>query len=62
MHYRLATPKDKAAASILHETLRHLKKKPEMRRDVSRLSSACRAPEKYDLLPTAPQPALLTQA
>jgi ArsR family transcriptional regulator len=62
MHYRLATPKDQAAASILQETLKHLKKKHEMRRDVSRLSSACCAPEKYELLQTAPQPALLTQA
>jgi ArsR family transcriptional regulator len=62
MHYRLATPKDTAAASILHETLKHLKKKPEMRRDVSRLSSACCAPQKYELLQTAPQPALLTPA
>lgn len=62
MHYRLATPKDHAVASILHETLKHLKKKPEMRRDVSRLSSACCAPERYELPQTAPQPALLTQA
>ena len=62
MHYRLATPKDQAAASILQETLKHLKKKPEMRGDVSRLSSACCAPQKYELLQTAPQPALLTQA
>src|ERR1700692_3649361 len=30
MHYRLVTPKDKAAASILNETLKHLKQKPEM--------------------------------
>jgi ArsR family transcriptional regulator len=62
MHYRLAAPKDEAAASILHETLKHLKNKSEMRRDVSRLSSACCAPEKYELLQTAPQPALLTPA
>jgi ArsR family transcriptional regulator len=46
MHYRLIAPRDEAAASILHETLKHLKKKPE----------------KYELLQTAPQPALLTQA
>jgi ArsR family transcriptional regulator len=62
MHYRLAAPKDQGAASILHETLKHLKKKSDMRRDVSRLSSACCAPEKYELLQTAPQPALLTPA
>jgi ArsR family transcriptional regulator len=60
MHYRLATPKDRAAASILRETLKHLKDKPEMRRDVSRLSAACCTPRKYELLQTAPQPAVLT--
>jgi ArsR family transcriptional regulator, arsenate/arsenite/antimonite-responsive transcriptional repressor len=57
MHYRLVVPKDNAAASILHETLKHLKSKPEMRRDVSRLSAACCAPEKYETLQAAPQPA-----
>jgi ArsR family transcriptional regulator len=60
MHYRLVTPKDQAAASILHETLKHLKEKTEMRRDISRLSSACCAPQKYELLQTAPQPAILS--
>ena len=60
MHYRLVTPKDRAAASILRETLKHLKLAPEMRNDISRLSSACCAPEKYELPHSAPQPALLT--
>jgi ArsR family transcriptional regulator len=60
MHYRLVAPKDEAAASILRETLRHLKEKPEMRRDISRLSSACCAPEKYELPQTVPQPAVVT--
>jgi ArsR family transcriptional regulator len=59
MHYRLVPPRDQAAASILRETLKHLKKKPEMLRDVSRLSTACCAPETYELLQAAPQPALL---
>ena len=59
MHYRLVAPKDQAAASILGETLIHLKKKPEMRRDISRLSSACCAPEKYELPQAAPQPAVV---
>jgi len=62
MHYRLVAPTDPAAASILRETLRHLKNKPEMRRDISRLSTACCAPQKYELLQTAPQPAILTPA
>jgi ArsR family transcriptional regulator, arsenate/arsenite/antimonite-responsive transcriptional repressor len=60
MHYRLVTPKDKAAASILSETLKHLKAKPELHRDVSRLSAACCTPQRYELPLAAPQPALLT--
>lgn len=60
MHYRLVTPKDDAAAGILQETLKHLKKKPEMRRDVSRLGAACCEPRKYELLQAAPQPANVT--
>jgi ArsR family transcriptional regulator len=60
MHYRLVTPNDDAVASILHETLKLLKKKPEMRRDVSRLGVACCGPRKYELLQAAPQPANVT--
>jgi ArsR family transcriptional regulator len=60
MHYRLVTPKDKAAASILGETLKHLKTKPELHRDVSRLRAACCTPQRYELPLAAPQPALLT--
>jgi ArsR family transcriptional regulator len=60
MHYRLVTPRDRAAASILRETLKHLKLAPAMRKDVSRLSSACCTPEKYELPQLAPQPALMT--
>jgi len=62
MHYRLVAPGDQAAASILSETLKHLKTKPEMRHDVSRLNSACCSPQRYELPQTAPQPALLTSA
>jgi hypothetical protein len=50
-------PKDDAAAAILHETLKHLRSKPEMRRDIARLGSACCTPEKYDALISAPPPA-----
>lgn len=59
MHYRLAIPRDPTAAGILRETLTHLKKKPDMRRDVSRLSAACCAPQKFTLLQDAPPPALV---
>ena len=62
MHYRLTIPKDEVASRILRETLRHLKEKPEMKRDVARLSSACCAPQKYVLLQSAPQPAILRAA
>ena len=59
MHYRLAMPKDEIAARILQETLKHLREKPEMRRDVSRLGDACCAPQKFEALQGAPQPALV---
>jgi ArsR family transcriptional regulator len=60
MHYRLVMPKDQAAASILSETLKHLKQKPEMHKDIARLSAACCAPQKYELPAAAPQPAVVT--
>jgi ArsR family transcriptional regulator len=59
MHYRLTIPRDDVAARILRETLKHLRERPEMKRDVARLSSACCAPQKYVLLQSAPQPALV---
>jgi ArsR family transcriptional regulator, arsenate/arsenite/antimonite-responsive transcriptional repressor len=59
MHYRLTIPKDEVASRILRETLGHLREKTEMKRDVARLSSACCAPQKYVLLQSAPQPAIL---
>jgi ArsR family transcriptional regulator, arsenate/arsenite/antimonite-responsive transcriptional repressor len=59
-HYRLAMPKDETAASILRETLKHLRSKPEMQRDIARLSSACCTPRRYALLQDAPVPASLS--
>ena len=59
MHYRLTIPKDQAAASILRETLKHLREKPETQRDISRLRSACCSPHKFEPLLGAPAPALL---
>ena len=56
MHYRLAAPKDEIAANILRETLRHLRQKPEMKRDVCRLGDACCAPQKFEVPAAAPQP------
>lgn len=59
MHYRLIIPKDRVAASILQQTLKHLREKPEMKRDVSRLGAACCSPQKFELPQRAPQPALV---
>lgn len=59
MHYRLTIPKDDVAARILRETLRHLRERPEMKRDLVRLGAACCAPEKFVLLEGAPQPAVV---
>lgn len=56
MHYRLAMPKDETAAAILRETVKHLGVKPEMRRDVARLSSVCCKPGTFELLEGAPLP------
>ncbi len=62
MHYRLTIPRDEVAARILRETLRHLRERPEMKRDVTRLSSACCAPQKFVLLEGAPPPTTLRAA
>jgi ArsR family transcriptional regulator len=59
MHYRLVVPKNKAALAILRETLKHFTENPEMRRDLSRLSSACCVPQKFNAIQDAPQPASL---
>jgi ArsR family transcriptional regulator len=56
MHYRLVMPKDEVAANILRETLAHLRRKPEMKRDVARLGDACCAPQKFEVPASAPAP------
>ena len=60
MHYRLVVPKDATAASVLQETLKHLREKPEMKRDISRLGVATCSPQKFELPERVPQPALAT--
>ena len=59
MHYRLTIPEDEVAARILCEALRHLRERPEMKRDVTRLSTACCTPQKFVLLDGAPAPTTL---
>jgi len=56
MHYRLAMPDDEAAAAVLREVLRQVQPMPAMRRDASRLTSACCAPQNFEVPAAAPQP------
>ena len=59
MHYRLLQPHDEVAQDILRSTLRKLAARPEMRRDVSKLGSACCEPN--GLIRLAPRPAKLSR-
>jgi ArsR family transcriptional regulator len=56
MHYRLRMPDDEAGAAILREVVLRLAAVPAMRRDVSRLTSACCTPKSLQLPAAAPQP------
>lgn len=56
MHYRLRTPDDDAAAAVLREVLGRLQAIPAMQRDASRLTSACCAPQKFEVPAAAPPP------
>jgi ArsR family transcriptional regulator len=56
MHYRLLAPRDAVASSILKETLKHLRERPDMRRDFTRLGSACCKPGEFEIPEKAPQP------
>jgi ArsR family transcriptional regulator, arsenate/arsenite/antimonite-responsive transcriptional repressor len=62
MHYRLSMPRDKTAAAILQETLKHLGVRVEMQRDIARLNSACCQSEKFELLEGAPLPQAIVKA
>jgi ArsR family transcriptional regulator len=59
MHYRVIVPPDSHTAHILDEVRASLAHDPEMRRDRERLRHACRAPEKFVRLQSAPHPALV---
>ena len=56
MHYRIERPDDAAAASILDAVLDTLKSDRAMQSDVTRLSRACCAPERFVSLQGAPVP------
>jgi ArsR family transcriptional regulator len=60
MHYRLIVPQDTVASSILKETLKHLRERPDMRRDFAQLGTACCKPGEFELPPRAPQPSLVS--
>jgi ArsR family transcriptional regulator len=57
MHYRIAVPKEAAAAEILREVLQALAEDREMRNDLVRLERACCAPTPFVRLQGAPLPA-----
>lgn len=59
MHYRLVVPRDAAAASILKETLVHLRKRPGLRNELAKLTSACCRPAAFELPAKAPQPSIV---
>jgi len=59
MHYRLVVPNDPAAAAILRVALEHLRRIPEMERDVARVDFARGALGKFVTLQRAPQPTLI---
>jgi ArsR family transcriptional regulator, arsenate/arsenite/antimonite-responsive transcriptional repressor len=58
MHYRLIPPADAGASAILKETLKGLRERPDMRRDLSKLDTACCAPGEFSIPEKAPQPSL----
>jgi ArsR family transcriptional regulator len=62
MHYRLVVPHDAVASSILQETLKHLRERPDMQRDFARLDSACCKPGEFELPEKAPQPSRVSLA
>jgi len=56
MHYRVLVPRDEAAAAILRETLAHLRVRPDMQRDLTKLTDTCCNPGLLELPQEAPQP------
>jgi ArsR family transcriptional regulator len=59
MHYRLLAPRDAVAATILNETLAHLRQLPAMQADFSELNASCCAPEAEGRPGQAPLPLTL---
>lgn len=61
MHYRIAVPKEAAAAGILRAVLVSLAEDREMKNDLVRLEKACCAPQRFVKLQGAPVPSLAEQ-
>jgi ArsR family transcriptional regulator len=59
MHYRLITPVDPAAHSILKKTLLHLREMPDMARDLAKLEAGCCGPGAPQVMGQAPAPTLV---
>ncbi|MGH9681579.1 MAG: ArsR/SmtB family transcription factor [Candidatus Acidiferrales bacterium] len=59
MHYRVLTPPDPAAASILKAALERLRQDPEMKSDLAKLDSACCQPGQFEIPDNAPQPSIV---
>jgi ArsR family transcriptional regulator, arsenate/arsenite/antimonite-responsive transcriptional repressor len=57
MHYRLVTPSDSHAATILKTTLRAFRKNKEIQQDFVRLNNACMGPRSLVQILGAPRPA-----
>ena len=62
MHYRLATPLDAAAASILAAALAAFESDKQMQADLAKLDRACCAPQRLVMPEGAPAPVLLSHA
>jgi ArsR family transcriptional regulator len=62
MHYRLVAPQDPVASAILKETLAHLRQRPDRRRELAALDSACCKPGEFELPEKVPQPSIVSIA
>jgi ArsR family transcriptional regulator len=60
IHYRLVAPKDAVASAILKETVTHLRQRPDLRRELAKLDSACCKPREFELPEKAPQPSIVS--
>jgi ArsR family transcriptional regulator len=60
MHYRVRKPVDPQVAKVLENVLAWCATQPDMKKDHSRLSQACCAPEKFVRLENVPLPKRVT--